>query len=89
MRTRKNKVSPVATVDSGENIPALKKSSCAKFFDKINFFSFFDFVAGNVLKSFLREQKQSEKISSFFREICEFMFKKSKKKSTPDFDEIF
>ena len=67
-----------------------QKLTCSKFFDKIKNFYFFWFFHKRCLKKSSEGSKNNQKkISRCFREICEFVFKKSKKKPTPDFGEIF
>ena len=60
------------------------------FLTKLKFDFFFWFFSKRCLfHSSEGTQNNQKKISSCFREICEFVFKKSKKKPTPDFGEIF
>ena len=67
-----------------------QKLNCAKFFEKFKNCYFFWFFRRRCLKISSEGTKNNQKkISSCFREICEFVFKKSKKKPTPNFGEIF
>ena len=67
-----------------------QKLNCAKFFEKFKNCYFFWFFLRRCLKISSEGTKNNQKkISSCFREICEFVFKKSKKKPTPNFGEIF
>ena len=67
-----------------------QKLTCSKFFDKIKIFYFFWFFHKRCLnKSSVGSKNNQKKISRCFREICKFVFKKSKKKPTPDFGENF
>ena len=67
-----------------------QKLNCAKFFEKFKNCFFFWFFLSRCLKISSEGTKNNQKkISSSFREICEFVFKKSKKKPTPNFGEIF
>ena len=66
------------------------KLNCATFFEKFKNCYFFWFFLRLCLKNSSEGNKNNQKkISRCFREICEFLFKKSRKKPTPDFGEIF
>ena len=67
-----------------------QKFKCATFFEKFKNCFFFLFFRRRCLKKSSEGTKNNQKkILSCFREICEFMFIKSKKKPTPDFGENF
>ena len=62
------------------------KLNCATFFEKFKNCYFFWFFRWRCLKNSSEGTKNNQKkISSCFREICEFMFKKSRKKINPRF----
>ena len=67
-----------------------RKLTCSKFFEKFkNCFFFWIFRRRCLKKSSEGTKNNQKKISSSFREICEFMFKKSKKNQPPILAKIF
>ena len=69
---------------------SFEKKTCEIFWQKKKIDFFFDFFSKRC--SFYSSEgtkSNQKKLSSCFRESCEFMFKKSKKKPTPHFREIF
>ena len=67
-----------------------QKLNCAKFFEKFKNCYFFWFFRRRCLKISSEGTKNNQKkISSCFREICEFVFRKSKKNQPPILAKLF